>query len=125
MIKSKLVPIYSRFAPLVGRVSSVRRSGAATALALIIALGGGLLPGASVALAQEAQQAATPATVNINSADAEALASALEGVGHSRALEIVRYREAYGPFTAVEELTDVKGIGQSTLAKNMQVITLD
>ena len=125
MIKSKLVPRYSRFAPRIGRSSFVKRSGAATALAVIIALGVGSLPGASVALAQEAEQAATSTTVNINSADAAALAAALDGVGHSRALEIVRYREAYGPFTAVEELADVKGIGQSTLAKNMQVITLD
>lgn len=122
MIKSKLVPIYNRFASLPGCITSVKRSGAATALALTIALGGGVIPGASVALAQEVT---APSTVNINSADAETLAAALQGVGHSRALEIVRYREAYGPFTAVEELADVKGIGQSTLAKNMQVIKLD
>ena len=122
MIKSKLVPSYNGFVEMMTRILSVKRSGRATALALLVALGSSLLPGASVALAQEA---VAPTTVNINAANAETLAAALEGVGHARALEIVRYREAYGPFTAVEELADVKGIGQSTLAKNMQVITLD
>ncbi|MEP4485631.1 MAG: ComEA family DNA-binding protein [Halioglobus sp.] len=64
-------------------------------------------------------------TVNINTADAQALASGLNGVGLSRAEDIIRYREAYGPFATVEELTSVKGIGKSTLEKNRQVITLE
>ncbi len=53
------------------------------------------------------------------------MASGLNGVGRSRAEEIIRYRETYGPFKTVEELTEVKGIGKSTLEKNRAVITLD
>ncbi|MCB1853538.1 MAG: helix-hairpin-helix domain-containing protein [Halieaceae bacterium] len=75
------------------------------------------------ARAQEA--AAAPATVNINEADAETLASALRGIGDARAVEIVRYREAYGPFTSVDELVEVRGIGQSTLDDNRALITLE
>ena len=61
----------------------------------------------------------------LSRADAEALAAGLNGVGHSRAVEIVRYRETYGPFSSVDELAEVKGIGQSTLDKNRAVITLE
>ena len=63
--------------------------------------------------------------VNINTADAQTLASGLKGVGLSRAEDIIEYREAYGPFATVEELTSVKGIGKSTLEKTRQVITLE
>ena len=43
----------------------------------------------------------------------------------SRAEDIIRYREAYGPFTTVEQLAEVKGIGPATIDKNRAVITLD
>ncbi|WP_238946809.1 ComEA family DNA-binding protein [Seongchinamella unica] len=65
------------------------------------------------------------AAVNINTADASALAAGLTGVGPSRAEDIVRYREAFGPFTTVEQLAEVKGVGPSTLEKNRARITLD
>lgn len=63
--------------------------------------------------------------VNINTANAESLAQNLRGVGQSRAQEIVRHREAYGPFASPEELMEVKGIGQSTLEQNRSRITLE
>ena len=56
--------------------------------------------------------------VNINTADSATLAAELKGVGESRAKAIVAYRETHGPFAAVEELTEVKGIGNSVLEKN-------
>jgi competence protein ComEA len=81
---------------------------------------------ASTALhAQEAGQSAHLASVNINNADAETLAAGLRGIGLSRAQEIVRYREAFGPFASVDELTEVKGVGASTLENNRAVITLE
>jgi competence protein ComEA len=88
-------------------------------------LAAGLLPAAGAAIAAEAEPAAAAETVNINKADAATLAATLNGVGPSRAEDIVRYREAYGPFKSVEELMDVKGIGQSTLDRNRAVITLE
>ena len=49
-------------------------------------------------------------TVSLNSASASEL-TALPGVGDATAAAIVAHREANGPFTAVEQLTDVRGIG--------------
>ncbi|MGV0373638.1 ComEA family DNA-binding protein, partial [Corynebacterium pilbarense] len=49
-------------------------------------------------------------TVSLNSASASEL-TALPGVGEATAAAIVAHREANGPFTAVEQLTDVRGIG--------------
>ncbi len=108
--------------------SALRRLSAVTgALALTVAvLFAATLPGGSpAARAAEGPPATAVQSVNINEADAATLASGLNGVGRSRAEEIIRYRETYGPFKTVEELTEVKGIGKSTLEKNRAVITLD
>ena len=56
-----------------------------------------------------------PSPVNLNTADAEAL-TALPGIGEELARRIAAYREANGPFAAVEDLTKVSGIGQGKLA---------
>ena len=63
-------------------------------------------------------------SVNINTDDAETLADVLDGVGLTRAQAIVEYREENGPFASAEELTEVKGIGESTLARNSEKIDL-
>lgn len=64
-------------------------------------------------------------TVNVNEADATTIADALVGVGLSRAQAIVDYREAHGRFYSAEELTAVKGIGHSTVEKNLSRITTE
>ena len=51
----------------------------------------------STAQAQDTQQVASAGQVNVNTASAESLATALKGVGLSRAQEIVRHREVYAP----------------------------
>ena len=61
-------------------------------------------------------------TVNINTASAEQLAESLNGVGLSKAALIVQYRETNGPFTHMDELVNVKGIGLRTVDKNRKVI---
>lgn len=63
--------------------------------------------------------------ININTASAESLAAALKGVGISKAQAIISYRESYGEFKSVDELMEVKGIGQSLLDTNRQRITLN
>ena len=65
------------------------------------------------------------AQVNINTADAETLSSELSGVGQSKAEAIVSYREQHGPYSSVEELTNVKGIGTATVDKNKSKIILE
>lgn len=62
--------------------------------------------------------------VNINDASAEELAENLKGVGPKKAMAIIEYREANGPFYTAEELINVKGIGPKTLEKNIENITV-
>lgn len=66
--------------------------------------------------------AATP--VNVNTADAQTIATALDGVGMSKAQAIVAYRDAHGKFRNVDELANVKGVGSKTLARNRDAIRL-
>lgn len=66
--------------------------------------------------------AASP--VNVNQADAQTIAAALDGIGMSKAEAIVAYRSAHGPFKSADELRNVKGIGEKTLARNRDAIRL-
>ena len=61
--------------------------------------------------------------VDINSADADALAEAITGIGAQKARSIVEYRAANGPFASVEDLVNVKGIGSRTVEKNRHNLT--
>ena len=58
------------------------------------------------------------APVNINSASAEEMAQALNGIGLSKAQAIVEYRETNGLFNQADEIVYVQGIGDSTYQKN-------
>src|SRR6188508_3669221 len=62
--------------------------------------------------------------VNINTADATALAKALNGVGPAKAKAIVSYREKNGPFKTVDQLAMVEGITQKLIDKNRADIRL-
>ncbi len=62
--------------------------------------------------------------LDINSADATAIAAALEGVGMVKAREIVAYREMFGNFRTVDELAEVQGIGAATVEKNRHRILI-
>lgn len=64
------------------------------------------------------------ATVNINTADADALAKHIIGVGPRRADAIINYRKSHGPFKNAQELTKVKGIGQKLVTKNLAKIVV-
>lgn len=57
------------------------------------------------------------ASVNLNTADAATLTRELKGIGATKAKAIVDYREEHGPFSSVDELLEVKGIGSATLEK--------
>jgi competence protein ComEA len=56
------------------------------------------------------------APVDINTAD-EAELDELPGVGPSIAAAIVAHREEHGPFRSVDDLLDVRGIGEAKLAE--------
>lgn len=52
--------------------------------------------------------------LNINSADLSELQT-LSGVGPSKAQSIISYREEFGPFKSIDELLEVRGIGEKTI----------
>ncbi len=62
--------------------------------------------------------AVAPATapVNVNLATLQEL-QGLPGIGPVTAERIIQYRQEKGPFKSVDQLVKVKGIGQATLAK--------
>jgi competence protein ComEA len=62
--------------------------------------------------------------LNINTATVEALQT-LPGIGPKIAQAIADHRQANGPFTTIEEIVQVKGIGEATLAKLRELITVD
>ncbi|MEM7209619.1 MAG: helix-hairpin-helix domain-containing protein [Pseudomonadota bacterium] len=63
--------------------------------------------------------------VNINLASAAELSDAISGVGLAKAQAIVDYREEYGEFKSVEELTKVSGIGEGILSKNRENLAVE
>jgi len=69
-------------------------------------------------------QAVHAEPVNINTADATALANALDGIGPAKAKAIVSYREKNGPFKSVDQLGMVQGITQKLIDKNRADIKL-
>lgn len=70
-------------------------------------------------LAQETAQtqARNQSIININRAT-EGELTLLHGVGSNKAQAIILYREMFGGFKTVDELTKVKGIGAKTVEKN-------
>lgn len=61
--------------------------------------------------------------VNINTAKVETLVQ-LKGVGERKAQAIVAWRTKNGGFKKVEQIVNVKGIGQSFLEKNRKYLVL-
>jgi competence protein ComEA len=62
--------------------------------------------------------------VNVNSATAEEL-SLLPGVGPSKAQAIIAYRKEHGAFKRVEDLSEVKGIGDKALERMRPHVALE
>ena len=62
--------------------------------------------------------------VNVNSATAEELAL-LPGVGPAKAQAILEYRKEHGAFKRVEDLSEVKGIGDKALERMRPHVALD
>jgi competence protein ComEA len=67
--------------------------------------------------------AADDKVVNVNSASAAELAGT-KGIGDAKAKAIVEYREKNGPFKSVDDLRQVKGIGEQVLAKLRPQVTV-
>lgn len=63
--------------------------------------------------------------VDINTADAATIAKELQGIGLSKAQDIVEYRDKNGAFKSLEDLRKIKGIGAKTLERNRANIRMD
>lgn len=62
--------------------------------------------------------------VDINSADAETISQSLKGIGLIKAAEIVKYRTKNGAFKTIDDLRNVKGIGEKIIKNNSRDILL-
>lgn len=128
------LPVGSRVVDALEAAGGVRRGVDLTALNLARVLadgeqivvgvpppGGVAAPAASVPGASSA--AGEGLLVDINTAGQTELEQ-LPGVGPVTAQAILQWRVDHGPFTAVDELLEVSGIGEATLAKIAPHVTL-
>jgi len=95
-----------------------RRGGAGALVALLY-----MLAALTFALPGSAAESLR-GTVNINTATVEQL-SMLPGIGEGRAKAVVEARKRSGGFKRVEDLLEVKGIGEMSLEKLRPFLTLD
>jgi len=65
-----------------------------------------------------------PGRINVNTADAAALAE-LPGIGEVLAGRIVTHREEHGPFESADALKAVPGIGEKTVEALRDLITCE
>lgn len=56
--------------------------------------------------------------IDLNKADLSTLKGSFKGIGEKRAQAIIKYRETHKGFKSLEELAEVKGIGQHFVDKN-------
>jgi len=61
--------------------------------------------------------------ININTANAIGL-DKLPGIGPARAADIISYRESHGGFKTIEEMKNIKGIGDKTFESMKDLITV-
>jgi competence protein ComEA len=62
------------------------------------------------------------AKININTADAMLLET-LPGIGPSLAQRVIDYRQSNGPFSQIEEIMEVSGIGSGVFGRIQDLIT--
>lgn len=61
--------------------------------------------------------------ININTADSKTLQN-ITGIGEKKAQDIINYRQQSGGFKSIEEIKNIKGIGDATFEKMKNQITI-
>ena len=89
----------------------------------IVALVAAVSAHAQPVSAQASNPAPAKTTVNLNTASATEF-EALPGIGAKTAARIIEYRQKNGPFKKVEELMNVRGIGEKNFLKLKPQITI-
>ena len=92
---------------------------------ILVLLSSALVADESIDESYSMEVPADVSAININQASAPQIAAALKGVGMVTATAIVTYRDANGPLKTKDALMNVKGVGERTLSKNDEVITLE
>jgi competence protein ComEA len=81
------------------------------------------LPGSSDSTTDGSADSGNTELININTASLEELDS-LPGIGSVTAQHIIDYRDTNGPFTTIDEIMDVSGIGPATYDEIKNLITV-
>jgi competence protein ComEA len=92
-------------------------------MVLAVWLAGAPMAQAAGAPQDAADTKAVGAAVNLNTASASQL-EAVPGIGPKMAQRIVEYRQKNGAFKKIEELMNVKGIGEKSFLKLKAHITV-
>ncbi len=123
------LPVGSRAADAVGAAGGARPDADLARINLAAEIADGQMlyvpaMGEAVPEAADASAGGTqPGPVNLNTANVNLL-DTLPGIGESTARKIVEHREQHGRFASVEDLLDVKGIGEAKLADLADRVTV-
>ena len=93
-------------------------------LVLMFLVGVASLSPATISAAEPPAAKVSVETIHLNQANAEQL-QALPGVGPALSERIISYRDEHGPFSSVDQLAEVKGIGAAKLARLKDQLTID
>lgn len=94
------------------RVKNITAS-LAVMMALGLSAGAYASDSATETMSNSAMAAAITTKINLNTADAQAIAGKVKGIGLKRAGAIVAYRTEHGAYKSMDDLTNVKGITEN------------
>ena len=92
-------------------------------VALVSLIAAHTQPASAQAAARAAAKAEAGAMVNLNTASAADF-EGLPGIGAKTAARIVEYRQKNGPFKKVEELMNIRGVGEKNFLKLKPQLTI-